>query len=202
MPPIAEQKDAHSYAQTFEQILLQRDLSEQRYAIDMAFWQSVWTIMQDEEMAAGDKLALLRTTIAQMSEALLAWAQQFLLAMASGSEIMATSAQFALETKATALLFDFSTITAAERKVGAVLSARNKTLLETVIVQLQALLASATPAESASADRHALDAKDLPAPATADAPASGASHADANAESAGEEAAMLQNLLATLSVGG
>lgn len=197
MPPAPDRKDMHMYAQTFAQIQAAEDLEDLYYVIQRAWSQSLWSIIQDEQMPVLNKLELLRTSGGQMLDALLGWAQQYL---ATSSSMGTMAAAAALEAKANALLFSCTTALAAEQKVGAVLSAQNRAIITNCITQLQALLASATTMDGTAVAGHVPEIAGVSVLATLHPPGPGITHPDGlvTDEVGTDDLAGLQTLLATL----
>jgi HK97 family phage prohead protease len=188
-------KNGQDFAQTFAQVRAHEDLQEERWDINSAFWESIYSILCAEDMTQLDKIALLRTSLTQFGDALLTWATTYLVATIPA--MMTTLAADHLRLSTTAYLFDVFQVTTAGSKAGAVLSAANRVLLETALTHLQALLSAATP-EITPTKSHVLpEPMPPPAPAPVDSPASGDSHA-ATAETTEEDAALLQALLDAL----
>lgn len=197
MPPI-QTKNGDDGAQTFANVLQERDLWEQRYQIDSALWQSIGSIVEDDAMQPDQKLAMISTTLAQFTTALMDWARAY--CAMEASELTMMQAQAHLSIKTVSYLFEAFSATATERKAGAVLNATNRATILDCITQLQALLDAATSSTTASASRHAVEAKDAPTLATSKGTASGDSHAvgDDQDDTTAEATALIARLTASM----
>ena len=179
MPPAAERKEG--FAQTFAQIQQTRTLSEERWQIDSAFWQSCSSILCDADLTGAEKLQMLQTSLGEFQTAFMSWANRYVAVMdaqAAANESLAADLDLSLKT---ALFEAFRASVpippeGQEDKAGRVLSRRNRTLISQAVTQLTALLA-ATEDAGDPAKSHAPASPGAPAPADP-ASDSGASHAE------------------------
>jgi HK97 family phage prohead protease len=156
--------------QTFTQVLQTRDVMEQRYDIDCAFWRSVWSIMEDPDMTAEQKVAMAQVSLQQFSEAIMGWIR--LAVSLNQDEVVEYMSANRYAPQLLSLVAEAKTLfTQHATKAGAVFSARNRSTIQSCIDQLQALLAIAAAQDEDPAKSHASPPVTKEAPATEDPPA-------------------------------
>ena len=188
--PLATKQGAMTYAQVDGR----QDLADERWEMNDNLWQSIYTILNDEDLSPAERIAMAQLTAAQFSADLVAWVTSWVTGVdpdageqMSLPHLQHSRAQF---------LFDVFQATAPERKAGAVLSATNRATILGCIADLQALLDAAMSTSSASGPSHAATVPSAPSHAMVDHPASGPSHAADDEDK--EEMALMAQLAAAM----
>jgi HK97 family phage prohead protease len=199
-PAMDKPGTAQHKAQTFAQVLQSRDIMEQRYDIDCAFWRSLWSVLEDENMTAEQKIAMTQVSLQQFSEALMTWVR-LAVNMSDGEAVEYMSAGRYAPQLASLVAEAKVAFAKHDTKAGAVFSARNRSTIQSCVDQLQALLALVAAQDEDSAKSHSTPPATKDALATDDPPAPEvALHAE-DADEDLSEADMAQLLASIQSMG-